>query len=50
MAQTLGLVPGFMDFNGAPSNFPLVFFTDGAICIHDKIEKMFSFTRFKIAP
>ncbi|MDR1111247.1 MAG: hypothetical protein LBP92_11280 [Deltaproteobacteria bacterium] len=48
MAHVLGLVLGFMAFNGMLSNSPLVFFTDGARCIHDEIEKMFSFTKFKI--
>jgi hypothetical protein len=43
----LGLVPDFMALNGGPSDFPLVFFTDGARCIHDEIEKMFSFTKYK---
>jgi hypothetical protein len=29
-------------------NYQLVFFTDGARAIHDKIENMFSFTKYKI--
>jgi hypothetical protein len=36
-----------MTFNGVPSDSPLVFFTDGARCIHDEIERMFSFTKDK---
>jgi hypothetical protein len=37
-----------MAFNGVLSDSPLVFFTDGARCIHNEIEKMFSFTKYKI--
>jgi hypothetical protein len=39
-----------MAFNGAPSDSPLVFFTDGARCVHDEIEKTFASTKFKDRP
>jgi hypothetical protein len=48
VGSTLQLIMGFLAFNGLLFSRPIVFFTDGARTIHSEIEKMFSFTSFKI--
>jgi hypothetical protein len=41
VAQTLGLVPCVMAFNGVPSGFPLVYFTDEARYMMTRLKRRF---------
>jgi hypothetical protein len=48
VGPTLRILLGYLVYNCILFSKPIVFFTDGAKTIHNEIERMFSFTSYKI--